>query len=194
MMALEGSATEEDIAEQDIVDEDEEYAVLAARQAGHRRRGNWADSRRVNRDGRTSRGFREVRGAGGGGSGSSYNKDDAQKRVDDLKRRTRCHNCGKRGHFKRECREPKRDGRPDRAGPSRRVSAHAVFEDAAEDDDIEDLETAYDAEYNENSRDFEGFERLEEDDFKNAYNMWGETTTAATPTDATGAGTTCSRA
>ena len=83
------------------------------------------------------------------------------------------------------------DERPDRAGPSRRENAHAVFEDAAEDDDIEDLVAAYDAEYSENSRDFEGFEGLEKTTSRTR--MWG-TTTATTTTDATGTQTTCSRA
>ena len=49
LLTLEGSEGG-DLAEEDVIDEDEAYAVLAAWQAGPGGRGSWQETRRVVRD------------------------------------------------------------------------------------------------------------------------------------------------
>ena len=77
-MALQELETEGAAGDDEVLDEDEAFAVLAAWQSGPGGKNPWADLGKFNRDRRTSHGYRDPSGKG---KGSGDNEEMGRSRL-----------------------------------------------------------------------------------------------------------------
>ena len=103
-----GEPGEEDATSELVLDEHEAAEVLNTML--QQRRKTFSQSWKLKKAKEVARGYSDWKGKGNSGKGKGKNKGMS---VEELKAMTRCKNCGKVGHWHRECPEPKKE-RPTR--------------------------------------------------------------------------------
>ena len=114
----------ENVDPEEILEENEAQEILATIL---QKKKNYQQSMKLKKEKFLSRGYGKGAGYGGSGKGKGYSAPfrtgnyniSGQWNIREIQKRTRCHNCGELGHFKKQCPQP-----PKQASGNGNVKTH----------------------------------------------------------------------